>query len=147
MRHEVIFLWFAACGVGCIRGEPGRSDNADASPAAPIASPGASTASLRPRATVSPDDSDVGLCSSLCARSEGLHCAAAGTCVERCQKMQAFPGCQASVRAMLGCFLSAPTTAWACNDHGLPSLRGTMCDTEQARAAKCISAGPQLPQK
>jgi hypothetical protein len=137
-RFAPLALAFLA---GCVgRGEASAAGS-DASP-----SPGAHAASVAPTAASSngsrPAEKDPGLCAAICARSEALHCREAASCVRRCESMRSMSACQAEVRASLDCFASTPASVWICNDHGLPSVKDGVCDQEQGRAAKCLSAIP-----
>jgi hypothetical protein len=126
--------------VGCVgRGESSvASTDAGPSPGAAAGSVAATAAAaIGPRSAENP-----GLCAAICARSEALHCREAATCVRRCESMRSMAVCQPEVRASLDCFASTPTSAWVCNDHGLPSVREGVCDQEQGRAAKCLAASP-----
>jgi hypothetical protein len=139
---RVPFLLALAAGLGAV-GSPSacvRSKDpaglVDGS-APPVAAPSASVAASLPPPSDAP-----GLCATICARSAPLHCPESASCVPRCAAMRGMPVCQDAVKGALDCFAAAPTSAWTCNDHGLPSIRAGMCEAEQSRAAKCLSEHP-----
>jgi hypothetical protein len=147
-------LALVASVIACAHPDP-EPASADAGAAATVresvsAAPSVSSVLPAPSAPSYPSASGGGeittdLCKAVCARSEHLQCPGTSGCVPRCEQMRAMTGCQEAISGALDCFLTAPTTAWMCNTHGLPSIQPGMCEEQQARAARCLAAGPPSP--
>jgi hypothetical protein len=52
--------------------------------------------------------------------------------------MQTYPLCNAAVRAAFACFARLTEGDWECDPEGLPTVKGGLCEAEQAAVAKCM---------
>jgi hypothetical protein len=141
-------LFFVLAATACSK----RSDDAFAPSAEAKATPSAQAVvqpAAAPAPAPAPTASDMlqpadaktrAQCSSICSRSNELHCKHPETCLPNCLAMQAATPCGREFAGFYACLVGQPVAHFECDEEsGVAQIRDGYCDAEQERTVACMN--------